>query len=143
MCIVDDPMLALIMRFVAKRDTFNVSDEAFLKQQLQAISEYVAQFPEEEKTRRAIEWIEKYAVQYRQNWQRKIAMQRLSKTRCPDCPLVKEKFGAQCVIHNQWVSLLEDYTDEKITSHEYVEETLQLLQEHKKKLQVVRTADMS
>lgn len=136
-------MLALIMRFVAKRDTFNVSDEVFLKQQLHAISRYVAGFPEEEKTKRAIEWIEKYAMQYRQNWQRKIAIQHLSKTRCPDCPLVKEQFNAQCVIHNQWVSLLEEYANEKITSHEYVEEALQLLQEHKEKLQLVQTAGRS
>lgn len=136
MFIVDDPMLALIMRFVSNGDSLNVSDQDFLQRQVKAIGEYVTQFPEEEKAKRAMEWIETFAEHYRKEWQRNVATQQFSEKRCPDCPLIANAHDSHCEIHEQWLKLLESYASNEITSSRYVEDALRLLEEHKAHLQI-------
>jgi len=136
MFIVDDPMLALIMRFVSKGEALDVSDQEFLQRQVVAIGEYVAQFPEEEKAQRAMEWIGNYAEQYRKEWQRNMATQELSEKRCPDCPLIANETESHCQIHEHWLLLLKNYASNNITSSTYVEDALRLLDEHKANLQI-------
>ncbi len=43
------------------------STNQLLLRQCQEINNYISQFPPEEKDQRILEWIEKYAVAYRQN----------------------------------------------------------------------------
>lgn len=136
MFIVDDPMLALIMRFVSKGEALDISDQEFLQRQVVAIQEYVAQFPEEEKAQRAMEWIGTSAEQYRKEWQRNVATQQFSDKRCPDCPLVANASASHCEIHENWQRLLESYASNEITSSKYVENALRLLEEHKARLQI-------
>jgi hypothetical protein len=45
MYIVDDPMLALITRFMGDTQHLNVSDAEFLLRQITAVEQYVEQFP--------------------------------------------------------------------------------------------------
>lgn len=136
MFIVDDPMLALIMRFVSKGESLNVSDQDFLQRQIKAVKEYVAGFPEEERAKRAMEWIETFAEKYRKEWQRNIATQQFSDKRCPDCPLIANDSASHCEIHEHWLILLESYATNEITSSKYVEDALRLLEEHKAHLQI-------
>ncbi len=139
MVIVDDPMLALIMRFVSQGESLKTSDEEFMFRQVVAIGEYVGQFPPEEKSQRAMEWIERHAERYRQEWQRSVATRQFSNKRCPDCPLIANDSDSHCVIHERWQALLQSYADDEITSTEYVEDAMRLLEEHKAQLQVVLT----
>ena len=137
MFIVDDPMLALIMRFVSKGESLSASNnEEFLQRQVVAIGEYVAQFPEEEKAKRAMEWIGAYAEQYRKDWQCNVATQQFSNKRCPDCPLIANESASHCEIHEHWQLLLESYASNDITSGKYVEDALRLLEEHKARLHI-------
>ena len=48
MYIADDPMLALITRFMGDTQHLSVSDAEFLLRQITAIEQYVAQFPPSE-----------------------------------------------------------------------------------------------
>ncbi|VAX10876.1 hypothetical protein MNBD_GAMMA26-795 [hydrothermal vent metagenome] len=134
MFIVDDQMLALIMRFVYEDNQLDVSDEEFLQRQLTAVQKHVAQYPPEEETKRAMEWVAEHAKKYRKDWQKNIATRDLSHERCPDCPLIANKTSSQCDIHNQWVDLLQCYVDGGVTSLAYVEDALSLLAEHKTRL---------
>ena len=136
MFIVDDPILALIMRFVSKGEALDVSDQEFLQRQVVAIGEYVAQFPEEEKAQRAMEWIGAYAEQYRKDWQRNVATQQFSDKRCPDCPLIANASASHCEIHEHWLRLLKNYASNDINSRTYVEDALRLLEEHKASLRI-------
>lgn len=45
-------------------------NKTFLDKQCKMIQNYVAQYPAHEKQQRAIEWIEKYAHQYRLAWEK-------------------------------------------------------------------------
>lgn len=134
MFIVDDQMLALIMRFVYEDNQLDVSDEEFLQRQLTAIRKHVVQYPPEEETKRAMEWIAEHAKKYRKDWQKNIATRELSRERCPDCPLIANETSSQCDIHNQWVALLQCYVDGGVTSLAYVKDALSLLAEHKTRL---------
>ncbi len=131
MYIVDDPMLVLITRFVRHRKDTLLSDQAFMRQQVQAVQDYVGQFPQCEKNQRAIEWIGKYARQYRQSWQRGHISRQMQDLRCLDCPLADESTIPHCEIHQRWAKLLTDYAADHITSEEYVEKTLAILRTHK------------
>ncbi len=64
MFIVDDPMLALIMRFVGGDRQLDISDEKFLHGQITAVQEFVSKYPSEQKNSKALEWIAKYARKY-------------------------------------------------------------------------------
>lgn len=133
---VDDPMLALIVRFVAGSRDIGMSDRDFLQRQIQAIGDYVARFPPEEKNARALEWIEENAERYRRQWQREMVTAQLIDTRCPDCPLLRDDDSAPCEIHERWLEILKNYVDGEITSAQYVGDTLGLLKEHKSRLKV-------
>lgn len=139
MDIVDDPMLALIMRFVSRGEFLKTSGEDFMRRQMLAIGHYVRQFPPEEKSQRAMEWIERHAERYRQAWQRNEASRELSDQRCPDCPLVANASNSHCLIHERWQGLLQSYANDEISSTEYVEDAMRLLAEHKTQLRVVLT----
>ena len=136
MYIVDDPTLALITRFVGDSSHPEVSDTEFIRQQVAAIEEYVECFPPQERELRALAWIEANAVKYRQQWQKRAAIDVLAKTRCPDCPLSGGDERAPCAIHARWLMLLRRYAANELSSREYVETNLGLLTAHKDRLKV-------
>ena len=139
MFLVDDPMLALIVRFVAGDREFGVSDEELQQRQIRAIREYVSRFPEQERQVRALEWIEANAERYRRQWQRAMVAECLSDTRCPDCPLMRDDTGAPCEIHDRWKEALDRYLEDEISAGQYVESTLALLEAHKNRLKVAHS----
>ncbi len=136
MYIVDDPTLALITRFVGDKRALEISQDELMDQQVAAIRSYVEGFPAEERTQRAREWIEGHAREYRQAWQRSVLSEQLRDSRCPDCPLTRGHPGGPCLIHDRWLELLDDYIAERISSAQYVEDTLELLRAHKTHLKV-------
>lgn len=138
MYIADDPTLALITRFVGEAEHLDLSDAEFLLQQIAAIEQYVALFPAEERQTRAIEWVETYARQYRQQWQKQAAVGILAHARCPDCPLAGGSRTIPCAIHDRWLELLRRYAATEISSREYVEDSLKLLGRYKDRLKVGR-----
>ena len=140
MFIVDDPMLALIMRFVCEDENLDIPYTEFLQRQITEIEQYVRQHPKEEETIRAMEWIEEHAKKYRGDWQKNVAARKFSEERCPDCPLIADDSSSHCEIHDQWVALLHSYASSNITSRKYVENALRLLEEHKANLNVCSTS---
>ena len=136
MYIVDDPLLALITRFMCGAQNAEVSDAEFLLRQINAIEHYVGQFPNDERDLRAMEWIGVYAQEYRRQWQKNAVAQTLAKERCPDCPLAGEYRSAHCEIHAFWLNLLQHYIADEISSKEYAENTLKLLEGYKNRLKV-------
>lgn len=138
MHIVDDPMLALIARFRGDAQKLEISDAEFLLRQISAIEDYTAQFPSSERNARAMEWIATHARQYRRQWQKIAVAKTLGKTRCPDCPLAGERRSAHCEIHAFWLKLLQHYIADELSSQEYVESTLKLLDRYKNRLRISR-----
>jgi len=138
MGVIEDPMLALIARFVVEDiDDLRVPDEAFLRQQVEEIRRHVGAAEGEEKHRLAMQWIREHAEHYRSEWQKKELSRIALDSRCPDCPLVRRGTNkAYCSIHTRWVALLQDYLDERISSESYVEQTLDLLNRHKENLKI-------
>lgn len=136
MHIADDPMLALIVRFAAEAQKAEISNAEFLLQQAAAIERHTAQFPASERNARAMEWIATHARQYRRQWQKIAVAQALGKTRCPDCPLLGDSRSAHCEIHAFWLKLLQHYIADEISSQEYVESTLKLLDQYKNRLKI-------
>jgi hypothetical protein len=143
MYIVDDPTLALITRFVGDAQNLNLSNADFLLRQIAAIEQYVGRFPASERQARALEWIEAHAMQYRREWQKQAVVEALSQARCPDCPLAGGDRMSPCAVHHRWQHLLRRYTEEELSSHEYVEETLNLLGTCKNRLKVGQTRRQS
>jgi len=136
MYIVDDPTLALISRFVGGAERPDLSDEEFFHQQLSAIEAHVQRFPEAERESRALEWIQNNARQYRQQWQKQAATELLETSRCPDCPLAGGDQQTPCAIHRHWLALLNRYVTNRLSSHEYVKKSLELLAAYKDGLRV-------
>lgn len=134
MLIVDDPLLALILRFVVDTDQADADSEEFLKRQIQTLKQYVAQFPEREQGQRAMEWIEQRAKRYREDWQKRTVSQRTVHLRCADCPLAGRGASEHCEIHEQWLYLLRRYTAHEILSQDYIEQALALLRENRDQL---------
>jgi hypothetical protein len=134
MFIVDDPLLALIVRFVINGQELDASNEEFIKRQIQTLKAYVTQFPPEQQGSKAMEWIEQYAERYRKEWQKRAVTSRSTVTRCDDCPL--KRFGTEefCEIHEQWRYLLQCYVTDEIASKKYIKNALRLLKKHKKHL---------
>ena len=106
MFIADEPLLALIVRFVTDPEKSNQDNEEFIKRQIQALREHTNQYPEEEQGLRALEWIEQHARRYRRRWQRQRVSHDAPQLRCPDCPLRKLGAAEHCEIHEQWLYLL-------------------------------------
>lgn len=141
MYIVDDPTLALIARFLGDTAPEGRSDEEFFRHQLAAIDHYVEGYPEDERDQRALEWVESNARHYRQQWQRQAAVTTLAGKRCPDCPLAGGNARTPCAIHKRWLKLLQRYASGDLSSHDYVEMSLALLDSHKSWLKVSRLRD--
>ena len=141
MSIIEDPMLALIARFVVKDiDNLGVSDEAFLQHQVAEIRKHVGDAPAEQRQRLALEWIKEHAEQYRQEWQRRTLSKIALEKRCDDCPLIHDEPASACVIHKQWILLLQEYIAGDISSERYIEETLDLLSRHKASLKITEVS---
>ena len=137
MCIIDDPMLALIARFVVEDiDNISISDEMYLHQQVDEIRSYIENAPEEQQQKLALAWIKEHAEQYRQEWQRRTLSKIVLDKRCVDCPLINDSSKSSCVIHSRWVVLLNEYTADEIGSDIYIEETLNLLNQNKTNLKI-------
>jgi hypothetical protein len=134
MLIVDDELLALIMRFVAWDKKGDASDQEFMRQQVQAMRRYLDQYPDEERGLRAMEWVQGRAADYRRSWQNREAGRRSVDVRCRDCPLRGRGTESHCEIHEQWLYLLRRYIGGEIDSKKYVKQTLKLLKDNKKQL---------
>ena len=134
MSVVDDPMLSLILRFVLNHEQLEVSDEAFIQRQIESLKCHVAQFPEKLQEQKAMEWIERHAENYRRAWQRTVVSKTAVNKRCVDCPLIHLGDAQNCAVHDAWLALLNRYLSKELTSAEYVEDALMLLQEHKSEL---------
>jgi hypothetical protein len=128
---VDDPLLALILRFVADTDGEGSTDQEFLQRQLKALRRHLAQFPEEEHGSRALDWIGQHAARYRRDWELNAVASRTVYLRCADCPLENFNSTEYCQIHEQWLYLLHRYLANELTTRSYVEEALGLLREYK------------
>lgn len=138
MCIIDDPMLALIARFVVEDlDNINISDEMFLQQQIAEIRSHIEKSQTKQKQQQlAMEWIKEHAEQYRQEWRRRTFSEVVLDKRCTDCPLINDNSSPFCSIHSKWVVLLKKYVANEIGSDNYIEETLNLLEQNKTNLKV-------
>ena len=140
MFVVDDPLLALILRFVVDTEEPGVADGEFLDRQLKAMRQYLAKFPEAEHGTRAIEWIEQHAAKYRRDWERNTLTSRTVYLRCADCPLADLGAEEQCEIHEQWLYLLHRYLRSEVNTRKYIESSLALLSEYKDQLRHRRAA---
>lgn len=131
MFVVDDPFMALILRFVVDTENEGLSSEEYLQRQLKALRKYLAPFPEAEHRTRAMEWITEHAARFRRDWERNTVANRTQYLRCADCPLADVGASEQCEIHEQWLYLLHLYLTDETTSQEYIEDALVLLGKYK------------
>ena len=138
MLIVDDPLLALIVRFVVGQDRPDLSDDEFIRRQLQTLREHVDRFPAQEQAARAMEWVAENAENYRRSWQNNVVSQCAPNERCPDCPLTGGAGQGHCDVHSRWLQLLRVYLAGELSSEAYVGDTLELLRHHKTDLRVSR-----
>lgn len=137
MCIIDDPMLALIARFVVEDiDNISTSDESFLQHQVAEIKSYTENAPTEQRQQLALEWIEEHAEQYRQQWQKRVISRMILDKRCADCPLIHDSSKSFCTIHSRWLVLFKKYMADEISSDKYIEGSLNLLNQHKTNLKI-------
>ena len=104
---VDDSLFALILRFAGFNQELSFHPDEFCKKQLQEIETYIEQFQPEERGLQAIKWIERYASEYRKNWNKEVISKEVSEHKCPDCPLQNGTDSGHCEIHDQWVELLQ------------------------------------
>jgi hypothetical protein len=141
MLVADDEGLALILRFTALDRKGDEADERFLREQVQAMQRYLADFPPEEQGQRAMEWVQARAREYRRNWQNREADRRSFAVRCQDCPLRRRGAERHCEVHEQWLFLLRRYISGEIRTRKYVKRTLRLLKAHKKQLRHQMAAD--
>ncbi len=136
MFIVDDPMLALIARFIVDVDNLDGFNEEFLARQVETMQRHVEKYPEDQQEMKAMEWIKDHARNYRREWQKRLISEQVAGKKCPDCPLVGDDPLSHCEIHDLWVNLLKAYTEDNITSTDYVEDTLKLLNDNKARLKI-------
>jgi len=136
MYIIDDPQLALLVRFLGVDAEGVAEDAEFVNRQIATIQAHIAQFPEEERTERAQEWIAVHAKRYRQHWQRLAVAETLARGRCPDCPLRDWSGNEHCEIHVHWLTLLRQYSTHAISSPEYIRRSLALIAAHKERLRL-------
>ena len=131
MLIADEPLLALILRFVVDTDDDGVAGDEFLHKQLRVLAQYLTQFPEKEHGARAIEWIGEHAAKYRRDWELNRVADRTIYLRCADCPLAGLDATEHCEIHEQWLYLLHRYLAGEVETQDYVEDCLALLRGYK------------
>ncbi len=133
---INDPMFALILRFVGRNQKVTFPDDCFIKEQLKQIQSYIDRFPAEEQDLRALEWIEGHAHKYRKAWEKEIIGKEFSHEKCPDCPLATLDNSEHCGIHEEWLNLLQRYAAEEINSKEYVKNALDIIARHKEDLKI-------
>jgi hypothetical protein len=133
---INDPMFALILRFVGRNQKVILHDGNFIKKQLKEIQAHIDQFPAQEQESRALEWIEAHAYEYRKAWEKEAIGKEFSRERCPDCPFATMNDSEHCGIHEEWLSLLQRYAADEINSREYVENALNLIVRHKEDLKI-------
>jgi hypothetical protein len=134
---IDDPLLALILRFVVADADSSLPREVCMRLQVRLIQEHIAAFPPQEREAYALEWVEQHARRFREECKGRLADAALADVvRCRDCPLLELEDGSRCIIHERWVALLHEYVDKKSSSAEYVRNSLALLQAHKDQLKV-------
>ena len=133
---LDDPLLALLLRFVINTEQTPAADEEFLLRQIRTIKWYLTQFPSSEQEAKVMEWIEQHAERYRWEWRRRDMSSRTAYVRCEDCPLAGLGAYEHCEIHEQWLYLLRQYTTGQVNTRGYVESCLDLLQHHKDELKL-------
>ena len=138
MGVIDDPMLALIARFVVEDiDDLGIPDEVFLRQQVDEIKRHVGDAEGEEQQRLALQWTKEQAERYRREWQKKELSKIVLDKRCADYPLVHPGTNKPiCTIHQRWAALLREYLADQISSETYIESTLNLLNHHKENLKI-------
>lgn len=136
MTIIDDPLLALILRFVIREEGIAAEDEDFIQTQIETLQRHLERYPQAERGERALQWIESHAESYRREWQRKTVAEQAEAIRCSDCPLADGDARKTCAIHDAWLELLNGYIAEEIDSRRYVEKALRLLQDNKERLRV-------
>jgi hypothetical protein len=134
---LDDPVLALIARFV-ESDSDNLSNlnEAFLRSQVETINSHIKDAPHEQRQHLALTWIKEHAEQYRQYWLKNTLSRCATVKQCNDCPILHNSKKEYCNIHSEWVILLNEYVTDKIDSEKYIDETLHVLNQHKNELKV-------
>ena len=137
---INDPMFALILRFVGRNQKVALEDDTFIKKELKVIEEYIEQFPPEERELRALEWVEAHAREYRKAWEGETVGGEVFHHRCPDCPFAVIEDSEHCEIHEEWLTLLERYTADELSSREYVENALELISKHKENLKIKLSA---
>ena len=134
---IDDPLLALILRFVVPETNSDLTHEACMRLQVTLIQEHIATFPPADRQAHAIKWVEEHARRFREDCKDKLVATALAdEARCHDCPLSESADGGPCVIHKRWATLVRRYVDKRLTSSEYVRDSLALLQAHKEQLKV-------
>jgi len=131
MFVVDDPFMALILRFVVDTQDPDSTNEEYLQGQLKELRKHLARFPEAEHRSRAMKWVAEHAARYRRDWERNRVANRTQYLRCTDCPLGDLGASEQCEIHEQWLYLLHLYLTDETTSREYIEDALVLLGKYK------------
>jgi hypothetical protein len=131
MFVIDDPLMALILRLVVDTEDQGSNSNEFLQRQLKAMRHYLALFPQQEHAARAMEWIGQHAERYRRDWERNTLANRTVYLRCADCPLANLGASQQCEIHEQWLYLLHRYLAEEVTTRRYIEDSLALLRTYK------------
>ena len=137
MYIIDDPMLALIARFVVEDlDNLSISDEVYLHHQVAEIRSYIEKAPRKQQQQLALAWIKEHAEQYRQEWQKRTFSKIVLDKRCVDCPIAHGSSKSSCVIHGRWVELLNEYIANEIGSDTYIKEALDLLTQNKENLKI-------
>ncbi len=133
---INDPMLALILRFIGKGECIDPCNEEFIQNQIHEIQQHIEQFPPKEQQARALKWIERHAKRYREKWEKEVVSAEFSKARCADCPLAGIGNEHHCEIHGKWLLLLQQYTSNEINSEQYVKDSLALLTDHKNEIRL-------
>lgn len=141
---IDDPLLALILRFVVADVDSRLPEEACMHLQVALIQDHIAAFPPQEREAHALEWVEQHARRFREDCKGKLVAAALADgARCRDCPLLEAADGSPCIVHDRWAALIREYLNERITSAEYVRSSLALLQAHKEQIKVSMLRDQS
>ena len=134
---IDDPLLALILRFVVQQANSHLPDEACMRLQVALIEKHIAGFPVAERELRAIEWVERCAWEFREECRGKLVAKALGDgSQCSDCPLIGSAGGGPCSVHERWAAPLYEYLGDGLSPAGYVKESLGLLQENKNRLRV-------
>lgn len=87
MGVIDDPMLALIARFVVEDiDELGIPDEVFLQQQVDEIKRYVGDATGKKRHQLSLQWIREHAENYRGEWQKRELSRLVLEKRCTELP---------------------------------------------------------